>query len=133
MSENIVKRDAQGHWLPGQSANPGGLPVGVGEVRAWARQVWQEKGRAELERLALHAKKEEVRLRALIEICDRAFGRPPQQLQHTGFGDGPLMLEPGGALVSKLAALLGEAHPEPEALPAVAAELVPGTDEDRAP
>lgn len=130
MSKSIVKRDAQGHWLPGQSANPGGLPVGVGEVRAWARQVWDGKGRAELERLALHANKEEVRLRALIEICDRAFGRPPQQLQHTGFGDGPLAFEPAGALVSRLTQLIGESRGEPEALPAVAAELVPG-DEGR--
>ncbi len=129
MAEN-AKRDALGHWLPGQSANPGGLPVGVGEVRKWARQVWEGKGRAELERLALHAKKEEVRLRALIEICDRAFGRPPQQLQHTGFGDGPLAFEPAGALVARLTQLIGE-RGDPDALPAVPAELVPG--EERTP
>ena len=129
MAEN-VQRDAQGHWLPGASANPGGLPAGVGEVRKWAREIWESKGRAELERLATRARREEVRLRALEVILDRAFGRPPQQLQHTGFGDGPLAFEPAGVLVSRLTQLIGE-RGDPEALPAVPAELIPG--EDRTP
>jgi hypothetical protein len=80
--------------------------------------------------LALHGKREEIRLRAWQEILDRAFGRSPQQLQHVGSEGGPLAFEPAGALVARLTQLIGEGRGEAAALPA-AAELVPGTDEDR--
>jgi len=116
MADNEVDRGPGGLWLPGKSANPGGRPSGSAEVRKWALKVWEDSGRAELERLALHARKEEVRLRALQEILDRAFGRAPQQLQHVGADGGPMMLEPAGALVQRLAALI-EGAPR-DALPA---------------
>lgn len=127
MAENIIQRDAQGHWLPGQSANPGGLPVGVGEVRRWAQGVWNEHGRDALLKLALHARREEVRLRAWQEILDRAYGRSPQALIHTGAEGGPLAFEPQGALIARLTELIGD-RGEPDALPAIAPALVPGGD-----
>ena len=124
-----VDRGDGGRWLPGRSANPGGRPGGIAEVRRWAQGVWEKHGQDALLKLALHGKREEIRLRAWQEILDRAYGRSPQQLQHVGAEGGPLAFEPQGALVARLTQLIGE-RGEPEALPAVPAELVPG-DEGR--
>jgi hypothetical protein len=112
---NEVERGPHGLWLPGKSANPGGRPGGIAEVRKWAQEVWTEHGRDALLRLAMHARREEVRLKAWCEILDRAFGRAPQQLQHVGADGGPMAFEPAGALVARLTALIGEARGEPEA------------------
>jgi hypothetical protein len=128
---DAADRGGDGRWLPGKCPNPGGRPGGIAEVRRWAQGVWEEHGRDALLNLALHGKREEIRLRAWQEILDRAFGRSPQALIHTGADGGPMMLEPGGALVSKLAALLGEVRPVQESLPSVVAELTPG--EERTP
>jgi hypothetical protein len=110
-----VQRLAGGRWAPGASANPGGRPGGIGEVRKWAREVWEEHGREALLKLALHGKREEIRLRAWVEILDRAFGRAPQQLWHGG-ADGGALFEPAGVLAAKLTALIEGA--QREALPA---------------
>jgi hypothetical protein len=129
---DVADRGDGGRWLPGKCPNPGGRPGGIAEVRRWAQGVWEEHGRDALLNLALHGKREEIRLRAWQEILDRAYGRSPQALIHTGAEGGPLAFEPAGALVARLTALIGEGRGEPAALPA-AVELTPGIDDGRAP
>ena len=72
-----MERDSRGHWLPGQSANPGGRP-GVPEViKATLRQL---SPRA-VERLGelLDSEDERIRLEAAKAILDRHLGRPAIQ------------------------------------------------------
>ncbi len=120
-----VERDTTGRWLPGRSPNPGGRPGGVREVREWARAVWDAHGREALLELALHGRREEVRLKAWSEILDRAFGRAPQAVNLTGADGGPLAFEPAGALVARLTQLIGE-RADAAALPGAPAELASG-------
>jgi hypothetical protein len=71
-------RDAQGRYLPGRSANPGGRPAKVGEVRAAA-------GEHSLEAIMVLAREMRsddpmVRIAAAKAILDRAVGKPLQEL-----------------------------------------------------
>ena len=122
-----VPRGEGGRWLPGRCPNPGGRPGGIAEVRHWAQEVWSEHGRDALLELALHGRREEVRLKAWQEILDRAFGRAPQAVTLSGADGGPLAFEPAGALVARLAALIGE-RADVVTLPAPAVSLTPDAD-----
>jgi hypothetical protein len=63
----------------GVSGNPGGRPRSLGTLRLLARAHAAE-AIAELARLAAHAKSEAVRIAAIRELLDRAYGKPTQFL-----------------------------------------------------
>jgi hypothetical protein len=63
----------------GVSANPGGRPKVVGELRELARARAPE-AIAELARLALKARSETVRVAAIRELLDRGYGKATQFL-----------------------------------------------------
>src|SRR3954453_20026838 len=75
--EPRVERNARGHWLPGQSANPGGRPGLPEEIKATLREL---SPRA-VERLGelLDSQDERIRLEAAKAILDRHLGRPAIQ------------------------------------------------------
>jgi hypothetical protein len=72
-----VERDERGHWLPGQSANPGGRP-GVPEV---IKATLRELSPRAVKRLGelLDSEDERIRLEAAKAILDRHLGRPAIQ------------------------------------------------------
>jgi hypothetical protein len=89
--EPIVERDSRGHWLPGQSANPGGRP-GVPEV---IKATLRELSPRAVERLGelLDSDDERIRLEAAKAILDRHLGRPAIQADislRAGSADGHL-------------------------------------------
>jgi hypothetical protein len=76
MSNELVKRDAHGHLLPGSRLNPGGRPRGVIEdVRERLGPYTPEfvAGLVELAR----SPNEAIRLAAIREFFDRLLGKPP--------------------------------------------------------
>ena len=72
-----MERDERGHWLPGQSANPGGRP-GVPEV---IKATLRELSPRAVKRLGelLDSEDERIRLEAAKAILDRHLGRPAIQ------------------------------------------------------
>ena len=82
-----MERDDRGHWLPGQSANPGGRP-GVPEV---IKATLRELSPRAVERLGelLDSEDERIQLEAAKAILDRHLGRPAIQADLTLRGDAP--------------------------------------------
>ncbi|HEY8449002.1 MAG TPA: hypothetical protein VIL95_00840, partial [Bacillota bacterium] len=72
--------DAQGRFLLGTRANPGGRPKAEAEVRELARRHGPEAIQRLVE-LMRSAKQERVRLMATAELLDRGYGRPATTLQ----------------------------------------------------
>jgi hypothetical protein len=76
MSNAFVKRDANGHLLPGSRLNPGGRPRGVIEdVRERLGPYSPEFVTALVE--LVRSPNEATRLAAIREFFDRLLGKPP--------------------------------------------------------
>ena len=80
----VVQRDAKGHYLPGQSANPGGRNRS-GSIRKMIDAVvcdadWQKIIQV------LYDKAMKGDLKAIEMLLDRRFGKPTQPI--TGDDDG---------------------------------------------
>ncbi len=69
-----MQRDGSGRFLPGQSANPGGRPSGVKELRELARQHTHEAVDVLVKHL--HDPDPRVALYAANSLLDRGYGRP---------------------------------------------------------
>ena len=80
-----------GTWAKGQSGNPKGRPKVLTEVKALAQQYGEEAFN-ELVRLSKHADDERVRLSAIKELLDRAYGKPAQSVELGGPGGEPLQV-----------------------------------------
>jgi hypothetical protein len=84
LSSKSAPRRAPGRpWPKGVSGNPGGRPgPDLREVREAARKL----APLAMERLGVLVRKgpAQVQLAAAIAILDRAYGKPPQALEHTG-------------------------------------------------
>jgi len=104
-------------WEPGQSGNPGGRPKMPPELLQRLRdftprviEIWQEI--ANDTRL-----KPEPRLRATELIAERAYGKPPQDLNLGGQPDNPFIVaRPLAGLtaeqIEEIERMLSEAQPE---------------------
>jgi hypothetical protein len=68
-----------GRFVNGTSGNPGGKPRSA-HLRELCR-TYTEAAVKELGRLALKAKTESTRIRAIAELLDRGYGRPMQALE----------------------------------------------------
>jgi len=76
----------------GQSGNPGGKPKELKEIQLEARKL-SPTALKTLAHISEHGKSESARIEASKAILDRAFGRPPQALEHSGPDGGPMQLE----------------------------------------
>jgi hypothetical protein len=70
-----VNRTGRGYFRKGASGNPGGRPHGKIELRDVCR-AHCVAAVEELARLALHAKSEGARLKAIELLLERAYGPP---------------------------------------------------------
>jgi hypothetical protein len=94
MSNAPVRRDANGHLLPGSRLNPGGRPRGVIEdVRERLGPYTPEFVDALVE--LVRSPNEATRLAAIREAFDRLLGKPPVAVDSTvaKFDIGQLYLE----------------------------------------
>lgn len=66
----------------GQSGNPGGRPKGEAQIKELARAHTKEAVAALVK--ALKAKSERTRVAAAEALLDRAWGKPAQEIQHSG-------------------------------------------------
>lgn len=81
-------------FQPGRSGNPKGKPLGTKnrstiELQQAAREYSGEALQT-LVQICRHGGSEQARIAAANSILDRAYGRPPQALHHTGDGGGPV-------------------------------------------
>jgi hypothetical protein len=80
-------------FVKAQSGNPGGRPKALIEVQALAR----EHSPTAIATLAKIMEDDEVppaaRVAAANSILDRAWGKPPQALHHTGEDGGPVQVQ----------------------------------------
>jgi hypothetical protein len=85
--EISMARNGLGHWVPGNSANPGGRPGVPDVIKATLREL---SPRA-VERLGelLDSADERIQLEAAKAILDRHLGRPAIQADLTLRGDAP--------------------------------------------
>lgn len=63
----------------GTSGNPGGMPKGVAEVKALARQ-WGPQAIETLANIMLRGSSERARIAAADALLDRGFGKPTQPI-----------------------------------------------------
>ena len=75
----MAKRDELGHFLPGESGNPGGRP-GMPEVVRSRIQGLTVRA-VEVLQGCLESDDEKIRLEAAKHILDRAYGRPAQSTE----------------------------------------------------
>lgn len=75
-------------FQPGQSGNPGGRPKDDPRLKAMAQARTEEAFAVVLQ--CLSDEDARIRLKAAEVILDRGFGKPAQELQHTGDPDNPL-------------------------------------------
>ena len=78
-------------FTKGKSGNPGGRPKEDAEVKALAR----EKGPDAIAKLVEHMEGEDDRLAqaAAIALLDRGFGKPAQELIHSGDEERPVAIK----------------------------------------
>lgn len=75
----MSKRDANGRWLPGESANPSGRAKENGRVIELARMATEDAINT-LTELCKKAKSERTRVAAAVALLDRGYGRPHQSV-----------------------------------------------------
>jgi hypothetical protein len=81
--ENTVvhaPRLADGRWMPGQSANPGGRPRSIGAVRDLAR-AQTALAIDTLVEICEHGESEMARIAAANAILDRGWGKPTAMVE----------------------------------------------------
>lgn len=67
-------------WKPGQSGNPGGMPKGIPDIKALAR----EHTDAALKALVEALKNEKTAVAAATALLDRGYGKPTQEISGPG-------------------------------------------------
>jgi len=79
LGRHIQNRRRTMPWRKGHSGNPGGRPVGYGEIRQLAR-AHTTTALETLVEVAKNAKSESARVAAAVALLDRGWGRPTQPL-----------------------------------------------------
>ena len=74
------QRDERGHYLPGNSGNPGGASDAKREMQTLARNHSVEAIERAVE-IMRTGKSETIRLMAISMILDRAWGKPRQSVE----------------------------------------------------
>ena len=77
--DHAPKRGDRGRWLPGSSANPGGRPAVLTDVRNLARQH-TPAAVAKLAHIMEKGKSEQACIAAASALLDRGWGRPTQPI-----------------------------------------------------
>jgi hypothetical protein len=77
----MTQRNAKGHWLPGQSANPGGRPRDELRLAELAR-AYTEEAVATLVDI-MRTGEPSDRVRAATALLDRGYGKPAQEARLT--------------------------------------------------
>ena len=85
-SDHAPNRGDRGRWLPGSSANPGGRPAVLTDVRNLARQH-TPAAVAKLAHIMEKGKSEQACIAAASALLDRGWGKPTQPL--SGDKDAP--------------------------------------------
>lgn len=76
----MAGRGSHGHWLPGESPNPGGKGIQYTEMQVLARSFTKEAIETAVQ-IMRTSDAGPVRLAAANMILDRAWGRPAQAVQ----------------------------------------------------
>lgn len=85
MSEEPQNRRAEGgRFLPGQSGNPGGRPKAVREVEEMARQHTPAAVAALVRVMESDESPAAARVSAACALLDRGWGKPRQEVEHSG-------------------------------------------------
>jgi hypothetical protein len=93
----------------GAGRKPGGVSQAKRELAAKATEH-ADAALQTLREIAANGQSEAARVSASIAILDRAYGRPPQAIQHTDSEGGALTPEPtDGQIARALALLMAEA------------------------
>ena len=79
-SPQEIQRDASGKFLPGVSANPGGMPKQYKEVVELARNMCPEALQTLGEIMRDLDASASARVKACEVVLDRAYGRPTQKI-----------------------------------------------------
>jgi len=87
---NNVKKTVGKPFEKGKSGNPGGRPKEQHDLRVLARERTTEALGALTEIVSDKVCSPAARVSAAIAILDRGYGKPAQQLEHTGPGGSPL-------------------------------------------
>jgi hypothetical protein len=82
---------AKGGKRPGAGRKPGRVGQAKRDLAGMA-QKHAEAALLVLHEIATGGESESARVSAAVAILDRAYGRPPQQVQHTGEDGGPVQL-----------------------------------------
>jgi hypothetical protein len=78
MDDKNIKRNEQGHWLPGRSANPAGRPKESYEVAELAKRYTPEAMLTLAEIASDKRAPAAARVQAAEALLNRAWGRPVQ-------------------------------------------------------
>jgi hypothetical protein len=73
-----------GRFTPGVSGNPSGRPKIVAEIQELARQHTPSAIKALVQIVEDEKASPSARVAAAAHILDRAYGKPPQAVEHTG-------------------------------------------------
>jgi hypothetical protein len=74
----MAERDARGHWVKGNSGNPGGRPKLLEEVRDLAQKETAASIRTLAEIRDSAKAPSQARVAACAALLDRGWGKPPQ-------------------------------------------------------
>lgn len=87
--QNGTKRSDDGRFVKGNCTNPGGRPRLPEEIKMSLRHLSLEAVEV-LADLMRNSESDMVRARAAETILDRAWGRPAQNIHHSGEHGGPI-------------------------------------------
>jgi len=90
-SSTKPKRDANGHYLKGQSGNPAGRTSGSVHLTTLARQ-YTGLALKTLAEICQKGRSEPARVSAAGHLLDRAHGKPHQAIEHLSGEAGPLSI-----------------------------------------
>lgn len=104
-SKNNQPKSSRGGARPGAGRPKGSPNKATADVRALAGK-YAPDAISELARLSIEAESEAARVSAIKEILDRAFGKSPMAVEHSGPEGGPVkhMHDLSDELLAKIAA-----------------------------
>ncbi len=85
---STVRRKEDGKWAAGKSANPGGRPKIISEIRERCQNFMDSEGWDKL--FGIARGQGQLSLKAIELIAAYGYGRPPKKLEHTGADGGPI-------------------------------------------